>query len=658
MAEFRFAVSGGNVSTVRLHDGVVVRPLRVVGPRAGDNVGVVATEEAWFHLSDNGQRLSVSTPIDGSVVDAVELPGRAVRMVGFRDGVLVQTDFSNVDGIVSRLEHYRFADGGLVSQSDFDRRAASVTRLDVRGDALHITYAADPPAERAYNNLPPREFDDVQFAVNQDGRGADDVLAIYRTDDSALTDPVLVRTRGNTYATFVGDGLLVQHVQPPRNQFTFIADLNDPTSATPIDLPTGAGGILGGVIGPDGRLRIRSLPHADYFGPSELPLTTYAINSDGSADVVDVNNVLAGQYLRLHQSATAGTRRRGGSTTVGIYPDLPHGQTWMFDGIGPATTAEVVDLPGSDHVLKSAVPIDDDTLIGFTADLPDDQEAGQYASLDQLRPLSFSPSALLLRRGADGRFVIVDSIDVPDVNGDAQVFDDGLVIRTAQATVVLNIRGSQLEASTFAATSRGGDVHYLPAGDRVWRINAEGATTVDASTPDGAFDDPMDVNGDDRITPLDALTVLNAMRRRRTGAESIPEAASDTMTADVNGDGTVSPIDALMILNRLRRGTTDSVGAEAHRDAGAETPESSGAEGPTLIDRDASVSDAVDRIMSDDAPVADPVGGDILIVCNTGYTDPPAGPPGMDFETVGTSDMPGKDALTGWHLVGGFDGDD
>ena len=657
MAEFRFAVSGGNVSTVRLHDGVVVRPLRVVGPRAGDNVGVVATEEAWFHLSDNGQRLSVSTPIDGSVVDAVELPGRAVRMVGFRDGVLVQTDFSNVDGIVSRLDHYRFADGGLVSQSDFDRRAASVTRLEVRGDALHITYAADPPAERAYNNLPPREFDDVEFAVNQAGRGADDVLAIYRADDAALTDPVLVRTRGNTYATFVGDGLLVQHVQPPRNQFTFIADLNDPTSATPIDLPTGAGGILGGVIGPDGRLRIRSLPHADYFGPSELPLTTYAINSDGSADVVDVNNVLAGQYLRLHQSATAGTRRRGGSTTVGIYPDLPHGQTWMFDGIGPATTAEVVDLPGSDHVLKSAVPIDDDTLIGFTADLPDDQEAGQYASLDQLRPLSFSPSALLLRRGADGRFVIVDSIDVPDVNGDAQVFDDGLVIRTAQATVVLNIRGSQLEASTFAATSRRGDVHYLPDGDRVWKLDGGGATAITESDSGENRNDPMDVNGDDRVTPLDALTVLNAMRRRRVGTESIPGAASDMTTADVNGDGAVSPIDALLILNRLRRGAAESVGSEAFGPEGANASEPSKAEVPSPIDQEVSGADAVDRIMSENDPIADPIDGDILIVCNTGYTDPPAGPPGMDLEIGGGSDGLPEVEVTSWSLTTRLDAD-
>ncbi len=56
---------------------------------------------------------------------------------------------------------------------------------------------------------------------------------------------------------------------------------------------------------------------------------------------------------------------------------------------------------------------------------------------------------------------------------------------------------------------------------------------------------PQDVNGDGRVTPLDALVVINRLERDRN------ETDSAWNRFDVNRDGFVSAIDALVVVNRL-----------------------------------------------------------------------------------------------------------
>lgn len=65
---------------------------------------------------------------------------------------------------------------------------------------------------------------------------------------------------------------------------------------------------------------------------------------------------------------------------------------------------------------------------------------------------------------------------------------------------------------------------------------------------------PADVNGDGKITPQDALLVLNHVGRQFRGADG--EASGGTVAGahhffDVNGDGKVTPLDALLVLNHL-----------------------------------------------------------------------------------------------------------
>lgn len=65
-----------------------------------------------------------------------------------------------------------------------------------------------------------------------------------------------------------------------------------------------------------------------------------------------------------------------------------------------------------------------------------------------------------------------------------------------------------------------------------------------------------DVNADFRITPSDALIVLNEMARRGSG-ESNSSNASPNRFTDVNADGRLTPIDALIVLNRITRGEAE-----------------------------------------------------------------------------------------------------
>ncbi len=68
----------------------------------------------------------------------------------------------------------------------------------------------------------------------------------------------------------------------------------------------------------------------------------------------------------------------------------------------------------------------------------------------------------------------------------------------------------------------------------------------------------QDVNADQRVTPLDALTVINQLARNSRAAEGeaqpvSPSAAFVDHFFDVNGDGLISALDALNVINFLAR---------------------------------------------------------------------------------------------------------
>ncbi|MCA9146580.1 MAG: cadherin-like domain-containing protein [Planctomycetales bacterium] len=64
----------------------------------------------------------------------------------------------------------------------------------------------------------------------------------------------------------------------------------------------------------------------------------------------------------------------------------------------------------------------------------------------------------------------------------------------------------------------------------------------------------LDVNFDGRVSPVDALIVINTIIDRGTRILGVPSAKTGNPPLffyDTNGDGTVSPLDALVVINRL-----------------------------------------------------------------------------------------------------------
>ncbi len=68
---------------------------------------------------------------------------------------------------------------------------------------------------------------------------------------------------------------------------------------------------------------------------------------------------------------------------------------------------------------------------------------------------------------------------------------------------------------------------------------------------------PLDVNGDGVVTPLDALAVINALNSVNQGISLTPALLAEY---DVNHDGQVTPLDALMIINYLNDAAAAATG--------------------------------------------------------------------------------------------------
>ena len=76
---------------------------------------------------------------------------------------------------------------------------------------------------------------------------------------------------------------------------------------------------------------------------------------------------------------------------------------------------------------------------------------------------------------------------------------------------------------------------------------------------------PRDVNGDNNVSPIDALVginYINGVRGLGVG-EGLP--ANSSMKPDVNGDGHVSPSDVLNIINGMAEGEAGNVVTFSHK---------------------------------------------------------------------------------------------
>ena len=72
---------------------------------------------------------------------------------------------------------------------------------------------------------------------------------------------------------------------------------------------------------------------------------------------------------------------------------------------------------------------------------------------------------------------------------------------------------------------------------------------------------PRDLNDDGRVTPIDALRVINQLRRDEFETQGLN--AAQRFQYDVSGDGEITPLDALQVINELRRQDREATSIDA-----------------------------------------------------------------------------------------------
>lgn len=162
---------------------------------------------------------------------------------------------------------------------------------------------------------------------------------------------------------------------------------------------------------------------------------------------------------------------------------------------------------------------------------------------------------------------------------------------------------------------------------------------------------PQDVNGDSRVSPVDALVVINALLAKDAQAEAsfdgppsaspaVAGASGRTYYIDVNADGRVSPLDALLVINYLIDPT--SAGSSHADDGGTVAPASKSA--PSALASPAIAAIAVDRAMAAEQEPADLLDGPatdsamVADVASTSQVDGQAEPALLIAAAVDVSD--------------------
>ena len=165
----------------------------------------------------------------------------------------------------------------------------------------------------------------------------------------------------------------------------------------------------------------------------------------------------------------------------------------------------------------------------------------------------------------DGPVQITDyeAIDFGDASG-ASLRLDAVSLTAAASDAGLTLVGDDLRVTPVAGED--GEIGFR-VGSPVSGVLGQFITPItvgDAGfglVTTAPFQNPLsefDVNGDGDLTPIDALLIINELRRRSTsgGDESfapLDQTPFDGRFLDVSGDNRLQPLDALRVINQLRR---------------------------------------------------------------------------------------------------------
>jgi hypothetical protein len=246
-----------------------------------------------------------------------------------------------------------------------------------------------------------------------------------------------------------------------------------------------------------------------------------------------------------------------GSIQQGATP-LGHGEVLLltipFDVSAPRAADDTYELNQGSSDTPLDVLVNDLQLawsadfVPEAADLSPDSDLLLFGSAVPVNELDvrFADASAAVR---NEQSLFISQVDSPDQGGLAEISADGSRIIYTPAP---GFSGDETFVYTVSNSS-----------GRVAR--AEVTVTVVSSWQN--VRDPLDVNDDGVIVPLDALLVINDLNAN--GARELLEPSTGPPYLDVNGDGFVSSIDALLIINYLNFVVG---GGEAEGEAGVPGP--------------------------------------------------------------------------------------
>ncbi len=80
--------------------------------------------------------------------------------------------------------------------------------------------------------------------------------------------------------------------------------------------------------------------------------------------------------------------------------------------------------------------------------------------------------------------------------------------------------------------------------------------------------EPLDVDNNGIIAPLDALLVINDLGKYANGVlPGVPSGTTPSAYVDVTGDGVIAPLDALLVINQLSRNSASAAGRSVDADS-------------------------------------------------------------------------------------------
>jgi uncharacterized repeat protein (TIGR01451 family) len=153
-----------------------------------------------------------------------------------------------------------------------------------------------------------------------------------------------------------------------------------------------------------------------------------------------------------------------------------------------------------------------------------------------------------------------------DLNGD-RIDDLVIANRIGGISVFINQAGARIVENLTQGVSRTIDfgMRSISGNQTVGGVFA--ASGSNSSTSNQLF---PDVSADGELTPIDALIVINELKRQTNNTHGEGEGSLSRHRCDTNGDGYVTPLDVLVVINQLKRTTFDYETSPSHSPSAVE----------------------------------------------------------------------------------------